>query len=144
MFLSIIIYFLFHLKGWLLDETVNGQYVFFPNGGVTPEIMLFTDMSLAFDIGSDPQSSISPHPRRCGPNSDCQSSPASVRSRVDQYATNSTLFLSDFVRSFEKMVNVEYSYEDKRTGQSFVGRLGTLTYFDPNTCSLPPNLPPFI
>ncbi len=92
--------------------------------------MLNADMSLAFDVGADPGSTVAPNV--CGgAGSTCPL--ATQNPLVSAYARDNGQFQSAFISSFVKMVNVEYSYTDR--GAIFhSGRLGSLTYFDPTQC----------
>lgn len=118
---------------WRRDPSTPGQFLHFPPpGAANPAItlMLNADMSLAFDIGADAGSTMSPDV--CGgAGSTC--SLASQHALVNTYAGNNGQFQSAFISSFVKMVNVEYSYTD-REAISHSGRLGSLTYFNPSQC----------
>lgn len=135
-------YYINLLRAWVsaANPGNTSKNIWFRPPGPSPDIMLNSDMSLAYTIGTTTgANNLAPIPETCNGNG-C--SAAGTNSRpgtlgvVQSYANDNALFLTSFAASFAKMTTVGYGLPANTDGATAAGKLGALTAIDLGSCPL--------
>eukprot|EP01038_Epipyxis_sp_PR26KG_P007455 gene7455-10165_t len=129
-------------KKWTntIQQNSNSKKNIWSNGG--DNIMLNTDLALAFPSQKDPLASIG---EVCAYKGGCYNwvtnsynySKPPTLAQVENYAkSNAAVFLTAFSKAYSKMICVGYGQPDLIDGSKSQGKLGELTSIDFSTCEV--------
>jgi catalase (peroxidase I) len=132
-------YYVNLLRGWIsaVNPGNTSKNIWFRPPGPSPDLMLNSDMALAYNIGTTTGvNNIAAIGLTCNNNNGCATGRPATATLVTTFANSNAAFLSAFAASFAKMTTVGYGLPVNTDGASASGKLGTLTAIDLTTCPI--------